>query len=209
MELIADRKDVDFVLHEQFHAVEFAAYDRFSDFNRRTIDMVITKGRNLALQEILPTRQVGDRIGCRYANGSVQTPYEFKRVWHLLVEGGWFAPSADPKWGGQGMPKLVGLAAQEYLFGANLALMMVASLNHGTGRLIETFGTDSQKRRYLEKVYSGKWAETMVLTEPEAGSDLSGLTTSAVQNPDGTYSLTGTKIFISNENPDIMRRAGQ
>ncbi|WP_028324070.1 acyl-CoA dehydrogenase [Desulfatirhabdium butyrativorans] len=200
---IADRRDVAFVLQEQFHADELAKHDRFSEFNRRTIDMIVTEARNLAVQEILPTRQIGDRIGCRYANGTVQTPDEFKRVWRLLMEGGWFAPSADPKCGGQGMPKLVGLAAQEYLFGANLALMMVAGLNHGAGRLIETFGTESQKRRYLENVYSGKWAGTMVLTEPEAGSDLSGLTTSAIQHPDGTYSLSGAKIFISGGEQDL------
>ncbi len=200
---IADRRDVEFVLHEQFPVVELATYDRFSEFNRRTIDMIITEGRNLALQEILPTGRIGDRVGCRYADGSVQTPAEFKRVWRLLIEGGWFAPSAPAKWGGQGMPKLVSLAAQEYLFGANLALMMVAGLNHGAGKLIETFGTESQKRRYLEKVYSGTWAGTMVLTEPEAGSDLSGLTTSAVPNSDGTYSLSGTKIFISGGDQDL------
>lgn len=200
---IADRKDVTFVLQEQFHADEFAQHDRFSEFNRRAIDMIVTEARNLAVQEILPTRQIGDRVGCRYANGEVETPDEFKRVWRLLMEGGWFAPSADPKWGGQGMPKLVSLAAQEYLFGANLALMMVAGLNHGAGRLIETFGTESQKRRYLENVYSGKWAGTMVLTEPEAGSDLSGLTTTAVRQPDGTYSLSGAKIFISGGEQDL------
>lgn len=200
---IADRRDVAFVLQEQFHADELAKHERFSEFNRRTIDMIVTEARNLAVQEILPTRQVGDRLGCRYANGAVRTPDEFKRVWRLLMEGGWFAPSADPERGGQGMPKLVSLAAQEYLFGANLALMMVAGLNHGAGRLIETFGSESQKRRYLENVYSGKWAGTMVLTEPEAGSDLSGLTTSAIQQPDGTYLLSGAKIFISGGEQDL------
>uniref|UniRef100_A0A7C4W1Q8 Acyl-CoA dehydrogenase n=1 Tax=Desulfatirhabdium butyrativorans TaxID=340467 RepID=A0A7C4W1Q8_9BACT len=200
---IAERKDIDFVLHNQFHVGELCKHDRFSEFNSRTIGMILTEARNLAVQEILPTSRIGDRIGCRYENGRVLTPDDFKRVWRLLAEGGWFAPSADPQWGGQGMPTLVSIAAQEYLIGANLALMMVAGLNPGAGHLIETFGTEFQKHRYLEKLYSGKWAGTMVLTEPEAGSDLSGLTTSAIRNPDGTYSLTGTKIFISGGEHDL------
>ena len=202
-QLIADRKDVDFVLHEQFQTAGLSRHGRFAEFNKQVIDMIITEARTLAVKEILPTWKIGDRTGCRYENGEVKTPAEFKRVWKHLIDGGWFAPSVDTQWGGQGMPKTLAIAAQDYLVGANLALLMVVVLNHGAGRLIETFGTDKQKRLYLKKVYSGEWGGTMLLTESESGSDLGTLTTSAVKNPDGTYSLTGSKIFISAGEHDL------
>ena len=202
-QLIADRKDVDFVLHEQFQTAELSKHDRFAEFNKQAIDMIITEARTLAVKEILPTWKIGDRVGCRFENGEVKTPAEFKRVWKHLIDGGWFAPSVDTQWGGQGMPKILAIAAQDYLVGANLALLMVAVLNHGAGRLIETFGTDDQKRLYLKKVYSGEWGGTMLLTESESGSDLGTLTTSAVKNPDGTYLLTGSKVFISAGEQDL------
>jgi alkylation response protein AidB-like acyl-CoA dehydrogenase len=201
--MIADRKDVDFVLHEQFDAAELSKHDRFADFNRKVMDMIVTEARNLAIKEIVPTWKIGDRVGSRYENGEVKTPAEFKRVWQHLIDGGWFAPMVDARWGGQGMPNILALAAQEYLTGANLALMMITGLNHGAGRLIETFGTDTQKRLYLKKVYSGQWGGTMLLTEAGAGSDLGTLTTTAARNADGTYSLTGSKIFISAGDQDL------
>ncbi len=202
-QMIADRKDVDFVLHEQFQIAGLSKHGRFAEFNKQAIDMIITEARTLAIKEILPTWKIGDREGCRFENGEVKTPAGFKRVWKHLVDGGWFAPSVDPRWGGQGMPKILAIAAQDYLVGANLALLMVVVLNHGAGRLIETFGTGNQKKLFLKKVYSGEWGGTMLLTESESGSDLGTLTTSAVKNPDGTYSLTGSKIFISAGEHDL------
>jgi hypothetical protein len=202
-QLIADRKDVDFVLHEQFRTAELSGHDKFAEFNKKVVDMIVTEARALAIKEILPTWKIGDREGCRYEKGEVKTPAEFKRVWKHLIDGGWFAPSVDTRWGGQGMPKILATAAQDYLVGANLALLMVVVLNHGAGRLIETFGTDKQKRLYLRKVYSGEWGGTMLLTESESGSDLGNLKTSAVKNDDGTYSLTGSKIFISAGDHDL------
>lgn len=202
-QLIADRKDVDFVLHEQFKVAELSEHTQFADFNKKVADMIVNEARNLAIKEILPTWKIGDRVGCRYENGDVKTPAEFKRVWQHLIDGGWFAPTAGIRWGGQAMPNILALAAQEYLTGANLALMMITGLNHGAGRLIETFGTEKQKRLYLKKVYSGEWGGTMLLTEPGAGSDLGTLTTSAAKNADGTYSLTGSKIFISAGDQDL------
>ena len=202
-QLIADRKDVDFVLHEQFQISELSKHGRFAEFNKQVIDMIITEARTLAVKEILPTWKIGDRAGCRYENGAVKTPAELKRVWKHLIDGGWFAPSVDTQWGGQGMPKVLAIAAQDYLVGANLALLMVAVLNHGAGRLIETFGTDNQKKLFLKKVYSGEWGGTMLLTESESGSDLGTLTTSAIKNLDGTYSLTGSKVFISAGDQDL------
>ncbi|MFH0729578.1 MAG: acyl-CoA dehydrogenase [Pseudomonadota bacterium] len=202
-QVIADRRDIDFVLHEQYEASQFSAHDRFKEFTKKMIDMVVTESRNLSVKELLPTWKIGDEVGCKYENGQVVTPEGFKKVWALLVEGEWLAMDCPVDWGGQGMPETVGMAAREYLLGANLSILMVGMLNRGAGRLIEAFGTEKQKKLYLQKVYSGEWGATMVLTEAEAGSDLSSLTTVATRNEDGTFSLVGNKVFISGGEHDM------
>jgi hypothetical protein len=165
--------------------------------------MIVSEARNLAIKEILPTRELGDQEGCRFDNGKVTVPESFHRPYELLKEGEWVAMTEDPEWGGQGMPTTVALAASDYLVGANYAFMIYQGLTHGAGKLIESFGTEQQKRLFLNKMYSGEWTGTMLLTEPEAGSDVGALTTSAVKNDDGTYSITGNKIFISGGEHDL------
>ncbi len=202
-QVIADRRDVDFVLHEQFQVGDLSKHEMFADFNKKVADMVITEARNLAVKEILPTQKIGDEVGCKYANNEVTTPEEYKRAWELLAEGEWMALSRDPEVGGQGMPETLALAAKDYFQGANMALMMFIGLTHGAARLVEGFGTAEQKATYLENMYTGKWAGTMLLTEADAGSDLGALTTSAVKNSDGSYSITGNKIFITSGEHDL------
>jgi hypothetical protein len=109
----------------------------------------------------------------------------------------------NPDWGGQGMPRTVALAASDFMNGANFAFMMYPGLTHGAGKLVETFGTEKQKALFLKKMYTGQWTGTMLLTEPEAGSDVGALTTTAVKNDDGTYAITGNKIFISSGEHDL------
>jgi alkylation response protein AidB-like acyl-CoA dehydrogenase len=202
-QLIADRRDIDFVLHEQLKVDELCRHDRFAEFNRKAVDLIITEARNLALKEILPTRQEGDRQGARFEAGRVFVPESFHKVWKAFKEGEWLAMTEDPIWGGQGMPRAVALAAADYLNGANFAFMMYSGLTHGAGKLVEQFGTEKQKKLFLKKMYSGQWTGTMLLTEPEAGSDVGALMTSAVKHPDGTYSITGNKIFISSGEHDL------
>jgi len=194
---IADRRDVDFVLYEQLHVEELSKHEKFADFNKKTVDMIISEARNLAIKEVLPTQKIGDEEGCKLENGVVTVPEAFHRVYDLIKEGEWVAMPEDPEWGGQGMPRTVSLAAGDYLVGANFAFMMYPGLTHGAGKLVEEFGTEKQKKLFLKKMYTGEWAGTMLLTEPEAGSDVGALTTTAVKNDDGTYSITGAKIFIS------------
>ncbi|MCJ7541750.1 MAG: acyl-CoA dehydrogenase [Desulfobacterales bacterium] len=194
---IADRRDVDFVLHEQMQVEDLGKTELFADFNKKTVDMIVSEARNLAIKEILPTRELGDQEGCQFDNGKVTVPESFHRAYELLKEGEWLAMTEDPERGGQGMPTTVALAACDYLVGANYAFMIYQGLTHGAGKLIESFGTEQQKGLFLNKMYSGEWTGTMLLTEPEAGSDVGALTTSAVKNDDGTYSITGNKIFIS------------
>jgi alkylation response protein AidB-like acyl-CoA dehydrogenase len=196
-QLISDRRDVDFVLHEQLKVADLSGNDIFKEFNKKTIDMIINEARNLAIKELLPAQQLGDREGCRFENGNVMVPESFHRVYELYKQGEWVAMAESPEWGGQGMPKVLAMAASEYFVGANCAFMMYPGLTHGAGKLVEKFGTEKQKKLFLKNLYTGRWCGTMVLTEPEAGSDVGALTTTAVKNGDGTYSLTGNKIFIS------------
>jgi alkylation response protein AidB-like acyl-CoA dehydrogenase len=200
---IADRRDVDFVLHEQLQAGALSKHDNFAEFNKKTIDLIVSEARNLAIKEILPTQEDGDQIGIRFDSGRVTVPESFHRAWELFKEGEWLAMIEDPAWGGQGMPRTVALAASDYMNGANFAFMMYPGLTHGAGKLVETFGTEAQKKLYLKKMYTGQWTGTMLLTEPEAGSDVGALTTAAVKNEDGTYSITGNKIFISSGEHDL------
>ncbi len=202
-QVIADRRDIDFVLHEQFNVGELSNHPKFSAFDKKTVDLVIKEARNLAIKEILPTFKPGDEEQCRLENGEVFVPESFHRAWELFLEGEWLALPEDPEYGGQGMPRTVALAAGDYFNGANYAFMMYAGLTHGAALLVEAFGTDEQKKCYLKNMFTGKWTGTMLLTEPEAGSDVGRLSTTAVKNPDGTYSITGSKIFISSGEHDL------
>ena len=200
---IADRRDVDFVLHELLHVEELSDHEIFAEFNKKTVDLIIAEARNLAIKEILPTQIDGDREGAHYDAGKVTVPASFHKAWELFKEGEWLAMTEDPKWGGQGMPRTVALAASDYMNGANFAFMMYAGLTHGAGKLVEAFGTERQKELFLKKMFTGEWAGTMLLTEPEAGSDVGALTTSAVKNEDGTYTISGNKICISSGEHDL------
>jgi alkylation response protein AidB-like acyl-CoA dehydrogenase len=202
-QVIADRRDIDFVLYEQMKADELTKIDRYQDFNKKAFDMIITEARNFGIKELLPTCAEGDRAGLVFENGQVKVPQSFHRAYNLLLEGEWTSLTEDPQWGGQGLPVNISQAAGEYLFGGNWAVTNYAGMGHGTGKMIEIFGTRQQKDQFLEKLYTAQWGGTMLLTEPEAGSDVGALKTSAVKNPDGTYAISGNKIFITNGEHDL------
>jgi len=202
-QVIADRRDLDFVLYEQLNVDEMTRHAKFKDFNRKAFDMIITEARNFAVKEVLPTCAEGDREGVVFEDGRVKVPACIHRAFKLLVESEWTSLTEDPRWGGQGLPMCIAQAVGEYLYGANWAVMNYGNMGHGTGKMIEIFGTEQQKRMFLEKLYTGRWGGTMLLTEPQAGSDVGALSTTAVQNPDGTYSLSGEKIFITNGEHDL------
>lgn len=203
-QVIADRRDVDFVLHEQLEIEKLSEFEEFSEFNRKTIDLIISEARNLAVKELYSCMREGDEQGCTFENGNVKVPQAFHRAYKLFREGEWIAMSDDPEYGGQGMPFAVALAANNYFHGANSPFMLHNLLVHGAGKLVEKFGTKKQKSLFLKKMYSGQWGGTMLLTEPEAGSDVGALTTKAVRNEDGTFSITGSKIFITSGENDLV-----
>ena len=203
-QVVADRRDVDFVIHEQLNVEKLSEFERFKDFNKKTIDMVVSEARNLAIKELLPSLKEADEEGCTFDNGKVSVPKAFHRAYELFAQGEWIAMCDDPGWGGQGMPATVALAANNYFNGANYPFMLHNILSHGAGKLVECFGTDKQKNLFLKKMYTGVWGGSMLLTEPEAGSDVGALITKAVKNDDGTYSITGNKIFISSGENDLV-----
>jgi alkylation response protein AidB-like acyl-CoA dehydrogenase len=203
-QVIADRRDIDFVLYEQLKIDELIKNDRYKDFNKKIFDMIITEAKNIGVKELLPTCAEGDQEGLVFDNGQVNVPKSFHRAFKLLLEGEWTSLMEDPEWGGQGLPMVISQAAGEYLFGGNWAVMNYAGMGHGTGKMVEIFGTQQQKDTFLEKLYTGQWGGTMLLTESDAGSDVGALTTTAVKNPDGTYSISGNKIFITNGEHDLV-----
>ncbi|MFH1974079.1 MAG: acyl-CoA dehydrogenase [Pseudomonadota bacterium] len=200
---IADRRDIDFVLFEQLGIEELIKCEKYREFNKKAIDLIISEARNLAIKELLPANAPGDREGCRFENGKVMVPSSFHRVFDLYRKGEWIAMLDDPAVGGQGLPITVAISAAEYFNGANCSFSTYPGLCHGAGKLVEIFGTPKQKELFLGKMYSGQWGGSMLLTEPEAGSDVGNLTTSAKKNPDGTYSITGNKIFITGGEQDL------
>jgi len=202
-QLLSDRRDIDFVLYEQLMIEDILKAEKYNDLNRKMFDMVISEARNLGIKEIYPTYKEGDREGVKFENGQVTVPQCFQRPYALFVEGEWIAMAEDAEVGGQGFPWIIRQAAFEYIIGANFAIAGFGNLGHGAAKMIELFGTPRQKELFLKKVYSGEWGGTMMLTEPAAGSDVGALTTTAVKNPDGTYSISGNKIFITCGDHDL------
>jgi alkylation response protein AidB-like acyl-CoA dehydrogenase len=203
VQLIADRRDIDFVLFEQLRAQDLCHDDRYNEFNEKTMGMVIHEARNLAINEILPTFSEGDRIGLGFDNGSVKVPECFHRAYKLFRDGDWVALTSSDEYGGQGMPVILAQAATDYLLGANYAFTLYAWSGFGAAEMLEHYGTQKLKDMFLKKMYGGQWGGTMAMTESEAGSDVGNLSASAVKNPDGTYSITGNKIFITCAEHDL------
>jgi len=200
---LADRRDIDFVLWEQMNCEQFLGHELYAEFNKKTCEMVLSEARSLAIKELLPTLAEGDKEGLTYDNGTVRVPAGFRRVHEIILEAEWNNLAVPKEMGGQGAPAFIGGAAFEYLLAANWALFGYATMGNGTANMIQLYGTEEQKQKYVKKLTSAQWGGTMLLTESEAGSDVGALTTTAVRNPDGTFSLTGNKIFITNGEHDL------
>jgi len=193
-------RDMQFVIHELLGAVdELKKIPAYADVDADTVNAVLEEGGKFASQVLTPLNKVGDLEGCKLNKETheVTTPTGFKDAYKQYIEGGWSALSADPQWGGQGLPLLVNQAIYEMLNSANQAWTMYPGLSHGAHACLEAHGSDEQKKLYLPKLTSGEWTGTMCLTEPHCGTDLGLLRTKAEPQADGTYKLTGQKIFIS------------
>ncbi len=202
-QLITDRRDIDYVLFEQLDTEALLKTEKFSEFTRKTLDLIINEARTFALKELLPVCAEGDRQGVSLEDGVVKVPACYHRPHKLYIEGAWTSLSEPADKGGQGLPPSVARAVAEYMVGANYCCVNYANFGHGTGKMIDLFGTDEMKKLFVKKLYTAEWSGGMLLTEAEAGSDVGALTTEAVKNDDGTYAITGTKIFITNGEHDL------
>ena len=200
---IADLQDVTFALYDQMQVEALLRHERYQDLNRKTMDLILREARHFGTKEVLPTRAQGEVEGLRFDGGEVRVPACYRRVHRLLLAAELTSPTEDPAVGGQGLPHLLARAAGEYLTGANWSLVAYAVTGHGTGKMIELYGSVAQKALFLKKLYTGTWAGTMVLTEPSAGSDVGAITTTARDNGDGSYLIRGDKIFITNGEHDL------
>ncbi|MBT0569780.1 acyl-CoA dehydrogenase C-terminal domain-containing protein [Curvibacter sp. CHRR-16] len=193
-------RDIQFVLHEVLQVTqELAQIPKHADMDADTINAVLEEGGKFAAEVAFPLNLSGDQEGCHYDRDShnVTTPKGFKEAYAQYVQGGWAALSCDPEFGGQGLPFVVNGQFYEMLNSANQAWTMYPGLSHGAYECLLAHGTPEQKNLYLPKLTSGEWTGTMCLTEPHCGTDLGLLRTKAEPQADGSYKITGQKIFIS------------
>ncbi|WP_140626000.1 acyl-CoA dehydrogenase C-terminal domain-containing protein [Methylibium rhizosphaerae] len=199
-------RDMQFVMHEVLNVVdELKALPKHAEVDADTINAVLEEGGKFAAEVVFPLNQSGDEEGCTLdkATHEVKAPKGFKEAYAKYVEGGWPALSCDPEYGGQGLPVTLNQCFYEMLNSANQAWTMYPGLSHGAYEALHAHGTPEQKTTYLPKLTSGEWTGTMCLTEPHCGTDLGMLRTKAEPQADGTYKITGQKIFISAGEHDL------
>ena len=193
-------RDMQFVMHELLKVTEeLKPIAKYADADIDTINAVLEEGAKFATEVVFPLNISGDTEGCQLdiTTHAVTTPKGFKEAYAKYVEGGWPALSGDPAFGGQGLPLVINQCFYEMLNSANQAWTMYPGLTHGAHAALHSHGTEAQKQTYLHKMTSGEWTGTMCLTEPHCGTDLGLMRTKAEALPDGTYKITGNKIFIS------------
>jgi alkylation response protein AidB-like acyl-CoA dehydrogenase len=196
--------EVTFLLRDVFRLDRYNNLPGFAEATPDVIEAVLAEAAKFSEAVLLPLNRVGDKEGCRHnPDGSVTTPTGFKDAYGKLAEGGWIGVSAAPEFGGQGLPIVINQAVGEFFSSANMAFGMYAALTEGASAAIAVHGSAEQKNLYLPKLVSGQWAGTMNLTEPQCGTDLGLVRTRAVAQSDGTYKITGTKIFISAGEHDL------
>jgi alkylation response protein AidB-like acyl-CoA dehydrogenase len=197
-------KDTQFVLDAVVGLEKYSNLPGFADATPDMVAAILEAGGKFCEEVLAPINLSGDIEGCiRHADGSVTTPTGFKSAYDQFVEAGWGTLMAEPEWGGQGLPYVVGTAFQEYLSSANMAFGMYPGLSEGAQAAIMAVGSEAQKAQWLPPMVAGRWTGTMNLTEPHCGTDLGLIRTRAVQNPDGSHAITGTKIFISAGEHDL------
>jgi alkylation response protein AidB-like acyl-CoA dehydrogenase len=195
-------KDMQFLLHDVLKISE-ADIPGYGDLERSFTEAVFDEAAKVASEILAPLNPVGDREGCVLENGVVRTPAGFRAAFETLREGGWMSLDAAPEYGGQGLPYLMHTAVNETFVSANMAFNMYQGLTHGAYSAILVHGTEEQKQKWLPKLVTCEWTGTMNLTEPHCGTDLGLLRTKAEPQGDGSYKITGQKIFISAGDHDM------
>tara|TARA_R110002073_G_scaffold200030_6_gene359152 strand:+ start:5704 stop:7491 length:1788 start_codon:yes stop_codon:yes gene_type:complete len=201
----APLRDINFVLKDVLNSDKhFASLASREEVSEDLMDAIISEGAKFSENVLSPLNQVGDQQGCTWSESGVTTPEGFKEAYQQYAEGGWPSMTANPQFGGQGLPNSLGLVVTEMVSSACWAWGMYTGLSQSAARLLEVYASDELQETYLEKMTSGTWGGTMCLTESHCGSDLGLLRTKAEMNADGSYNVTGTKIFISGGEHDMM-----
>ena len=195
-------RDMEFVLNDVLK-VQSAGIQGYEELEAEFISAILNEAGKITSEVLAPLNAVGDKEGCHFENGIVRTPKGFKDAFDQVRDGGWTGIDCDPEYGGQGMPYIIGTAVGEMFASSNMAFGMYQGLTHGAYSAIHAHGTDSQKQKYLPKMVSCEWTGTMNLTEPHCGTDLGLMRTKAEPQQDGTYKITGQKIFISAGDHDL------
>ena len=199
-----DIRDINFVLFDWLKVGQLAEKEPFKSFeiDEDTMKMVLDEALKMAVNEVAPLND-DQKYVAEFKDGKVVLPPEFKTVFKKYAENGWLGLTANPEFGGQGFPSCIGVSAMEFFLGANVGFSMYPELTHGAAHIFEAFGSEWIQNTFVEKMYSGIWAGTMCLTEAGAGSDVGALKSKAVKQDDGTYKITGTKIFISSGDHEL------
>jgi alkylation response protein AidB-like acyl-CoA dehydrogenase len=196
----APLRDMRFVLHELHGDSPLPGSEEFPP---ELLDSILEEAAKFCSEILLPINASGDLEGCVYENGVVRTPSGFKEAYSAFNEAGWGALNASPQYGGQGLPETVAKLVEEMICACNLSFGLYPGLTHGAYLAMESHGSEELKDFYLPKLVSGEWSGTMCLTEPHCGTDLGLLRTKAIPQPDGSYQITGSKIFISAGEHDL------
>ena len=199
----APLRDIRFILKELVHAERLVDLPGYEEATLDQIDFILEEIAGICENLLFPLSRIGDEEGCRFENGTVTTPPGFKEAYAKYVEAGWPALACDPEFEGMGLPKLVSFLGEEVLSASNLAFAVYPLLTTGAYTAIHKHGSDELKRKYLPKMVSGVWCGTMCLTEAHCGTDLGLVRTRALPQDDGSYRVTGTKIFISSGDHDF------
>lgn len=199
----APLRDMMFVLKDVIGTEKLREYPKYSEISDDLIEAVLTEGAKFTENVLFPLNLPADKEGCRWDNGVVHTPKGFKEAYKAYVEGGWSSLATDPAYGGQGLPNIVSLFFEEMVCSSNLSFGLYPGLTRGASEMLHLHGNQELKNIYLSKLFAGTWAGTMCLTESHCGTDLGLLRTRAEPQADGTYKLTGTKIFISSGEHDL------
>ncbi|MEE9255096.1 MAG: acyl-CoA dehydrogenase family protein, partial [Pseudomonadales bacterium] len=199
----APMRDMRFIVHDVLDFPAHYAKLAESEVTADLLDAILDEAARFAENELAPLRRSGDVSGCRLTDGQVTTPEGFREAYAKYATGGWSGISGDSAYGGQGLPESIAGLVQEMSMGANMAWSMYPGLSHGAVHALQAHGSDEQKQTYLRKLLSGAWTGTMCLTEPHCGTDLGMLRTRATPNDDGSYAISGTKIFISAGEHDL------
>lgn len=197
-------KDMNFILNEVLNIGQYSNLPGYSEVSPDLVSAILEEGAKFCENELQPLNYPGDREGCtRHDDGSVTTPKGFKEAYAKFVEGGWSGLTQDPEYGGQGLPHVLGFCFEEMMISSNHAFAMYPGLSAGAMAAISIDGSEEQKQKFLPKMVEGTWTGTMNLTEPHCGTDLGMLRTKAEPQADGSYKISGTKIFISAGNHDL------